>query len=110
MRNPLILVLCLLPVAAFAQAPALDLDGGWQEAVVSVPDAGRAAAFYQAVGGWTVHYDGAVDASQLFAWGLPEAASAREIVLGNPGISRNGAGMATLGPCALVSTALPSGK
>lgn len=85
MRHPLLLVLCLLPAAAFAQAPVLDLDGGWQEAVVSVPDARRAAAFYQAVAGWTLHYDGAVDASQLSAWGLPEAASAREIVLGNPG-------------------------
>ena len=85
LRNPSFLALCLLPVAAFAQAPALDLDGGRQEAVVSVPDAGRAAAFYQTVGAWTVHFDGAVDASQLSAWGLPEGASAREIVLGNPG-------------------------
>ena len=85
MRTRSILVLCLLSAAAFAQNSALDLDGGWQEAVVSVPDASRAAAFYQAVGGWKVHYDGAVETSQLSAWRLPRTASAREIVLGNPG-------------------------
>ena len=72
--------------AATAQSPgALDLDGGWQEAVISVPDAARAAAFYMNVGGWTVRHDSGADARQIAAWGLPDTATSREIVVGNKG-------------------------
>lgn len=81
----------LLGVPAFADdhdthmAPNLDLDGGWQEVVVSVPDVERAAAFYETVGGWTLRHDDAVDGAQLVAWGLPADSTAREIILGNAG-------------------------
>lgn len=63
----------------------LDLDGGWQEAVIVVPDADRAADFYREVGGWTKRSTSAVDPAQIQAWGLPLNASARHVVLGNRG-------------------------
>lgn len=83
------LVLCLvlsLSSVSNARSQPLDLDGGWQEAVVSVPDADRAASFYESVGGWTVRHTGAVDRAQLAAWSLDDAPGAREIVLGNAGV------------------------
>ena len=60
-------------------------DGGWQEALISVPDLDRAEAFYRAVAGWSVAHRGPLDRRWLEAWGLPEAARAREALLHNPG-------------------------
>lgn len=67
------------------QPSALDLDGGWQEVVVSVPDVERAAAFYESVGGWTIRHDDLIDGAQLITWGLSGDTTAREIILGNAG-------------------------
>ncbi len=71
--------------AAQDTQPRLDLNGGWQEAVIVVPDAERAADFYRTVAGWTVRSSDEVDPSHINAWGLPEHASARQIVVGNLG-------------------------
>lgn len=87
LTHMLIVIAALVSGSASANEhrSSLDLDGGWQEVVVGVPDAERAAAFYETVGGWTIRHDGAVDPNQLAIWALDTTTTAREIILGNRG-------------------------
>ncbi|MEO0574795.1 MAG: VOC family protein [Pseudomonadota bacterium] len=61
---------------------------GYQEAVFSVSNIDAYQEFLQQVAGWQVIASGPVDARMLSAWGLPAAASAREVLVGNPGTTR----------------------
>ncbi len=56
-------------------------DRPWQEAVISVSDLDRTAAFFIQVGGYTVRWQGTVPRTSLTHWGLPETARARALVL-----------------------------
>ena len=73
------------PVKAQGYRDGLTLDGGWQEAVISVPDLDRAIAFYRTVAGWTLAHRGPIDEAWLTAWGLPADVTAQEAVVHNPG-------------------------
>ena len=64
------------------------LSGGYQEAVFSVSDAAEWVAFLEEVAGWDVLHDGELDPAMLAGWQLPSEASAREVVVGNPGTKR----------------------
>lgn len=64
------------------------IPNGWRETVISVRDEEAMAEFYTSVLGWERRAAGAVDQTQLAAWGLPESASARYILVANPGSDR----------------------
>lgn len=82
----------LLGLVAFVAWSAAGADGlvsgGYREAVFSVSDAEAYRTFFESVAGWEVLHRGTVDARLLGAWALPDGATAREIVLGNPGTER----------------------
>jgi len=63
----------------------LDVDEGWQEAVLSVSSLDQWRAHLGDIAGWQPIYQGSVDISQLQIWGLDDSVTAREIVLQNPG-------------------------
>ena len=85
-RSPAALFL-LLALVAGADAESL-VTGGYQEAVFSVSDADQYADFFVETAGWKVLHEGPASFGLLQAWKLPDSASAREIVLGNPGTER----------------------
>ena len=60
-------------------------DDVWQEAVVSVTDLDRSAAFFVEIGGYETKWRGVVDTTEIVAWGLPETASGEALLLGPPG-------------------------
>ncbi len=76
-----------LLVTQLATAESL-VTGGYQEAVFSVSDADEWIETFEQVAGWEVLHDGDSDRNLLAAWDLLESASAREVVLGNPGTER----------------------
>ena len=80
-----ILISLLLVSPATAEDWPLDTQGGWQEAVLSVSDLGRWQAMLMDIAGWVPIRSGEMDPVQLAQWGLPERATAREVVLQNPG-------------------------
>ncbi len=57
------------------------VSGPWLEAVISVSDLDRTAAFFLQVGGYQVRWRGTVDRSVLDYWQLPSEASAEAMVL-----------------------------
>ena len=57
----------------------------WREAVVSVTDLDRSAAFFTAIGGYREHWRGPVDAGELRLFGLAEGASGEALLLGPEG-------------------------
>lgn len=59
---------------------ALDAGGGWKEAVISVSDLRAWIDIASVEFGWTLGRRGAVDASQLAAWGLKPGVIADEAV------------------------------
>ena len=61
---------------------------GWREALFSVTDLEEVSDFFSGSLGWEVRASGAVDPRQLSAWGLPSDASARYILMANPGSER----------------------
>ncbi|MEQ9110596.1 MAG: hypothetical protein RIF37_15535 [Rhodospirillaceae bacterium] len=63
----------------------LQVDAGWQEAVLSVSDATQWQTQLQDIAGWQPILSGDVDRQQLALWGLDGDVSARFIVLQNPG-------------------------
>ncbi len=79
------LLLALAPGAAVADSP---VSAGYHEAVFSVSDIDGYKGFFVEVGGWQVLHEGDVDAGLMRAWRLPASATAREVVLGNPGTER----------------------
>ncbi len=80
-------VACLLLLAASAQAESL-VAGGYHEAVFSVSDRAGYVRFFEEVAGWQVLHEGMASDDVLAAWQLPDAASAMETVVGNPGTNR----------------------
>jgi catechol 2,3-dioxygenase-like lactoylglutathione lyase family enzyme len=57
----------------------------WQEAVVSVTDIDRTARFFTEIGGYEEKWRGALAASEIAAWGLPDDASGEALLLGPAG-------------------------
>lgn len=57
----------------------------WREAVVSVTDLDRSAAFFTAIGGYRELWRGPVDAGELRLFGLGEGASGEALLLGPEG-------------------------
>ena len=86
MRRPTVLLVWLLS-AVGASAESLVSDG-YQEAVFSVSDADQYTEFFVETAGWEVLHEGPASFGLLQAWALPDSASAREVVLGNPGTER----------------------
>ncbi|MDX1516519.1 MAG: VOC family protein [Woeseiaceae bacterium] len=81
---------CLVVLFLSAAAPVLAGDAPvttspWQEAVVSVTDLDRTAAFFVEIGGYEAKWRGRVDASEIAAWGLPASASGEALLLGPAG-------------------------
>ncbi len=66
----------------------LDLDAGWQEAVLSVSNLSQWQEQLADIAGWQSIHEGFVDRRQLFAWGLDEAVTANAVVLQNLGESQ----------------------
>ncbi len=57
----------------------------WQEAVVSVSDIDRSARFFVEIGGYSARWHGALDPSEIAAWGLEADASGEALLLGPAG-------------------------
>lgn len=57
---------------------AMDIGGGWKEAVISVRDLRLWIDLATVEFGWMLGHRGPVSASQLAAWGLPVSAAAEE--------------------------------
>ncbi len=75
-------------LAASSSLAGSPVAAGYQEAVFSVTNIEAWSDFFSTAGGWEVLHDGDADDAVLAAWDLPLAASAREIVMGNPGTDR----------------------
>lgn len=60
----------------------------WQEAVVSVHELDRSAAFFRELGGYETRWQGPLDADEIDAWGLPAGASGEALVLAPTGYER----------------------
>lgn len=74
--------------APTAHGAASSVTGGYQEAVFSVSSITWYRNFLANFGGWEELHQSAVSDEQLAAWGLPETASARQLVMKNPGTRR----------------------
>lgn len=85
MRLLLLGIVLLTACSVDADSP---VAAGYQEAVFSVSDVEEWAEFFETVGGWRTIHDGELDDATLAAWQLPKGASARQIVVGNPGTVR----------------------
>ncbi len=87
----------LAGLAATAAMPALAVDpvanSPWREAVVSVSDLDRTAAFFTELGDYQVRHRGAIQRSELTAWNLPENAEGESLLLTHAG---NESGMVRL--------------
>ncbi|MEM1089413.1 MAG: hypothetical protein AAGI67_03435 [Pseudomonadota bacterium] len=68
-------------------------DSPWREAVVSVTDLDRSAAFFTQIGGYEAVHRGNVERSELDAWGLPPSAAGESLLLTHAG---NDSGMVRL--------------
>ncbi|MEL7296258.1 MAG: hypothetical protein AAGJ86_01285 [Pseudomonadota bacterium] len=68
---------------AVADAPLTPVtDQRWREAVVSVTDLDRSAAFFKQIGGYVEHWRGELSPSALESWNLPAGGAATAMVLG----------------------------
>ena len=83
------MVLWLTALTGSAQENAPLVSGPWTEAVVSVSDLNRTAAFFEQVGGYEIRWRGRVDRDTLSFWNLPESARARTVLLA-PRWAQNG--------------------
>lgn len=80
----LISVSCLCGCVSAPPAPV----NGWIEATAIVRDLQSAAEFFETTAGYRRIHRGITPAPVIAAWGLPESASGREIVLAEPGQQR----------------------
>lgn len=62
----------------------------WQEAVVSVTDLDRTAAFFREIGAYRTHWKGPVSREELLSWGLPTSAKGEALLLSPNGVSDGG--------------------
>ena len=81
----LLLMALLMAGPAQAEDWPLNPDTGWQEAVLSVSNLGQWQAMLMDIAGWVPIRAGDVDPAQLTQWGLPDSATAKHVVLQNPG-------------------------
>ena len=92
MLRPSFSVLALFCLFVFpAQANSdwpLELDAGWQEAVVSVSDLAEWQTHLADIAGWQPIHEGSVDPRQLKVWGLEGPVTAQAVVLQNLGESQ----------------------
>lgn len=82
-RRPVLVALLLAANALAAPEPVT--RSVWQEAVVSVTDLDRTAAFFVEIGGYEEKWRGIVDLSEIRSWGLGPDASGEALLLGPPG-------------------------
>lgn len=75
----------LLMAANALAAPEAVTRSDWQEAVVSVTDLHRTAAFFVEIGGYEEKWRGTVAPSEIRSWGLAPGASGEALLLGPPG-------------------------
>ena len=78
------LLLSAVTCGCDAATPAPIPTGPWQEAVISVSDLDRTAAFFVEVGGYAVRWRGEVHRSALDHWELPAHVSAEAMLLAPP--------------------------
>lgn len=71
------------PLHAADQKPTPITTKPWSEAVVSVSDLDRTAAFFTDIGGYNVRWRGALDKQELSSFGLPAEASGDAVLLGH---------------------------
>ena len=80
-------VLLILPLffaaAALRAEPVTAVP--WREAVVSVTDLDRSAAFFKSIGGYREHWRGPLDAGELELFGLGADAGGEAVLLGPAG-------------------------
>ena len=81
---PLVLCASLAGIAAADELSPITTSA-WQEAVVSVTDIDRTAAFFVEIGGYEEKWRGDVDPTEVAAWGLTTEASAEALLLGPAG-------------------------
>lgn len=84
----LVLAVSLAGASQSARAASewpLDVDVGWQEAVLSVSDLDAWQTQLEDIAGWAPILEGDVDRRQLQQWGLPESVAAKFVVMQNPG-------------------------
>jgi catechol 2,3-dioxygenase-like lactoylglutathione lyase family enzyme len=74
-----------LAAATAPEAKTAVVSGPWQEAVVSVSDLDRTAAFFIQVGGYTVRWRGTVPRSTLTHWQLPPESRGQALLLAPEG-------------------------
>ncbi len=84
MRVTRVLALALISFQSSADDVVPITDHVWQEAVVSVHDLDRSAAFFTDIGGYEVKWRGELSGEAVAAWGLPPAASASAMLIGPP--------------------------
>ena len=78
-----LLVSLVLLSTACAQAEIAPVTRDvWREVVISVSNIERSARFFQQIGGYEEKWRGALHASEIEAWGLPESASGEALLLG----------------------------
>ena len=83
MRRVVLLTAALVFSPAGAQEKVAPItDAVWREAVVSVHDLARSAAFFTEIGGYDIKWGGRLDSEAVAAWGLPETAGAEALLLG----------------------------
>lgn len=82
----LVLVASTLSVSVRAESDwPIELNVGWQEAVLSVSDASQWQVQLEDIAGWSAIYSGEVDDRQLSQWGVGDGVTATAIVMQNPG-------------------------
>lgn len=84
LATAIVMALAPLPSRAASDWP-LEMDVGWQEAVLSVSDLNAWETQLEDIAGWSALLKGEVDRRQLVQWGLPEHVTAEFIVMQNPG-------------------------
>ncbi len=72
------------PLAAQESVPPIT-NQPWQEVVISVTDLDTTARFFREIGQYETKWQGAVDASEIAAWGLPVEAGGEALLLGPSG-------------------------
>jgi len=80
-----VVLLPLLGAARAADGVPPVTGSVWQEAVVSVLDLDRSAAFFIDIGGYETRWRGPLDSAEIATWGLPAGASGEAMLLGPAG-------------------------
>jgi catechol 2,3-dioxygenase-like lactoylglutathione lyase family enzyme len=79
------ILLCGIAAARADERPEVLTESDWQEAVISVSDLEVTARFFIEIGEYEEKWRGALDATEIAAWGLPADASGEALLLGPSG-------------------------